>query len=317
MLYLLALVTVLAAVANARSLPNYYHYTSDPEDGGKLHLLTVTEERFEGVYYNEVGGIHFVSEPQYLYIATMGADEEPLLVGERPVGPVRLVRVLEKEFVEVNGDDERSGIEEFAVPIALSAEIKAAMESPGDAHKRLEEALKDLREANPDTHAEKSDAFARFLQRSEIFLIEQTAYKIGDMGFTGREYPAALTFLMAAKHIHTVRMDLEDGGNPEGSGALNQRSREESTISPSNREKRFFTSCGGEPCLLPLGCPDYDNDCHGMCGRGCDCWMWLCGDCCFWPGCHSHDNCCRSSGFWSFWRCWIPYDFNCLYYYGC
>jgi len=35
-----------------------------------------------------------------------------------------------------------------------------------------------------------------------------------------------------------------------------------------------------------------DNDCIGMCGLGCDCWAWVCGDCSCWLGCYVHDEYC-------------------------
>ena len=39
--------------------------------------------------------------------------------------------------------------------------------------------------------------------------------------------------------------------------------------------------------------PD-NNECLGMCGRGCWCWSIVCGDCCFHRGCYEHDRCCEA-----------------------
>lgn len=36
-----------------------------------------------------------------------------------------------------------------------------------------------------------------------------------------------------------------------------------------------------------------EHDCRGMCGAGCNCWEWVCGDCCFHQSCHQHDLCCK------------------------
>jgi hypothetical protein len=30
-----------------------------------------------------------------------------------------------------------------------------------------------------------------------------------------------------------------------------------------------------------------------MCGNGCSCWSWVCGDCCYHGGCARHDDWCR------------------------
>ena len=55
-------------------------------------------------------------------------------------------------------------------------------------------------------------------------------------------------------------------------------------------------------------CP-FVEDCLGMCGRGCSCWRFVCGDCCVWPGCMKHDLICRES-FISF-GCLLPLNFAC------
>lgn len=39
------------------------------------------------------------------------------------------------------------------------------------------------------------------------------------------------------------------------------------------------------------------NKCRGMCGPGCFCWKWYCGDCCWHRGCYEHDLCCKKSRF--------------------
>ena len=52
------------------------------------------------------------------------------------------------------------------------------------------------------------------------------------------------------------------------------------------------------------------NKCLGMCGLGCWCWRWVCGDCCWNRGCHEHDLCCRHD-WWST-ACLLPFGFDCL-----
>ena len=61
----------------------------------------------------------------------------------------------------------------------------------------------------------------------------------------------------------------------------------------------------------PLG-----NKCAGLCGPGCSCWNWVCGDCCRHGGCYEHDKCCRRK-VWSGY-CLTPwvYNFNCDSYGG-
>ena len=55
---------------------------------------------------------------------------------------------------------------------------------------------------------------------------------------------------------------------------------------PAKREKRC--SLAHDP---------YNNTCYGMCGRGCSCWSWVCGDCCHHQMCYQHDKCCEKRFF--------------------
>jgi hypothetical protein len=44
--------------------------------------------------------------------------------------------------------------------------------------------------------------------------------------------------------------------------------------------------------------PNTSNNCYGMCGPGCSCWSWVCGDCCYHWGCAVHDDWCRDGEWW-------------------
>lgn len=63
----------------------------------------------------------------------------------------------------------------------------------------------------------------------------------------------------------------------------------------------------GHDCIAGL-CP-YETDCLGMCGLGCTCWSFVCGDCCYWPGCYQHDLYCEESFF--SWSCLFIFTFDC------
>ena len=45
------------------------------------------------------------------------------------------------------------------------------------------------------------------------------------------------------------------------------------------------------------------GECNGMCGPGCCCWVYVCGDCCVRPPCLFHDVVSCSAGIASY-RCW-------------
>ena len=60
---------------------------------------------------------------------------------------------------------------------------------------------------------------------------------------------------------------------------------------PSPEQERLYLDC-----VAPVQpeCVEADpaDGCFGMCGNGCNCWAWVCGDCCVHPGCQIHDWTC-------------------------
>ena len=60
-------------------------------------------------------------------------------------------------------------------------------------------------------------------------------------------------------------------------------------------------------------CPD--EECLSLCGYGCHCWKWVCGDCCYHLGCHGHDVCCRKNFIQT--KCLFPISFKCDSEYIC
>lgn len=81
-----------------------------------------------------------------------------------------------------------------------------------------------------------------------------------------------------------------------------ERDMEDETADRYSREKR---------CTRPN---DPKTRCLGLCGLGCTCWWWVCGDCCRHQGCYEHDLCCLYSRFSVY--CLFPYlyGFSCSGY---
>ena len=72
---------------------------------------------------------------------------------------------------------------------------------------------------------------------------------------------------------------------------------EDETADQHEREKR---------CSRPTA-----NKCRGMCGLGCWCWGWFCGDCCSHQGCYEHDICCNYSRWTSYCATPFRYGLSC------
>jgi len=85
---------------------------------------------------------------------------------------------------------------------------------------------------------------------------------LGVQGYTGSAYPASLP-------LHKIARQSAD--------ALNIQVP---PIAQASEESY---------CSRPTA-----NDCYGMCGPGCTCWSWVCGDCCYHSGCAKHDTWCRN-----------------------
>ena len=50
------------------------------------------------------------------------------------------------------------------------------------------------------------------------------------------------------------------------------------------------------------------DDCYGMCGRDCQCWRWVCGNCCYHPGCADHDWWCNQCSWRRPYMCALCYS---------
>jgi hypothetical protein len=99
------------------------------------------------------------------------------------------------------------------------------------------------------------------LQLPEVKSLPWMSRALGVRGFTGSAYPASLP-------LHKIARQSAD--------ALGIQ------VPP-------IAQVGEEGyCTRPTA-----NDCYGMCGPGCTCWSWVCGDCCYHSGCAKHDSWCR------------------------
>jgi hypothetical protein len=98
----------------------------------------------------------------------------------------------------------------------------------------------------------------------EVKLMPWMSRALGAEGFTGSAFPASLALHKMARQsadaldIQVPSLDVADA---DGENAA---------------------------CSRPTA-----NECYGMCGNGCNCWSWVCGDCCYHSGCAKHDTWCR------------------------
>lgn len=95
--------------------------------------------------------------------------------------------------------------------------------------------------------------------------------------------------------------------NKEDDGSM--KSKDVRSI--SSREKRNILRSKRSDYCVDLRSNPHDDECLGMCGPGCTCWSFVCGDCCYNKLCLEHDKCCRHRAFSL--SCLLPflYDLSC------
>ena len=138
-------------------------------------------------------------------------------------------------------------------------------------------------------------------------LLEPAARALGqELGIVGKEEPAAMAF-------YTTAMTLTE--------AYNKNRRARVSLARKSNPWDTYTSRrvntqGKFPDCDQKACPPCQEDqCFGLCGYGCNCWAFVCGDCCYHLGCKDHDICCRDSFFST--SCIFPFWFSCDEPYEC
>ena len=98
----------------------------------------------------------------------------------------------------------------------------------------------------------------------ELKLLPTLSRTLGEMGYTGNTYQASLPLhKIARQSADALGIDVQPIKTPESENSL---------------------------CTAY---PNQGDSCYGMCGPGCSCWSWVCGDCCYHYGCARHDSWCR------------------------
>ena len=146
----------------------------------------------------------------------------------------------------------------FAPATAADAPSGVAVQFPAE---KVREAL---------TVAGDEDAMSALLSSPEAAIIAWLSHDLGARGITGFAYPASF-------EIHSVGMMIAKAQ------AIDLPPLEGDMLATTTR------AAEGESCERNPG----NDECFGMCGRGCGCWKWSCGDCCYHKGCAAHDTECR------------------------
>lgn len=251
-----------------------------------LTLDTLSPDRVDGYYYDPISnlGIIFNSTKDTLIVSDFTG--QVLLGAKEKVGPARLVSLGKRQFLQ-HTDEEDGVSRDLAIPKSHGrfSEFQDAS--------AFHSLLPRLRKVHKRIHAKVLTKSAKhLLAKPELKLLKEAAFQLGSQGVTGLEYPSVLPFHMTALRTgsHEHYSTDSDWSNTE-----------------HHRLKRSACIQECPPCK--------EKECFGMCGPGCSCWDFACGDCCYHKGCFYHDVCCRKRP--SSTACLLPLDFTCTGEYKC
>lgn len=272
------------------------------ESKDQLIIDLLREDRIDGSFSSpELNcGIVFNATTTGLTLSTLSGQK--ILSVEEQVGPVRLVTLSNREFVQHHEGSEESGtpihIQDYAVP-----RYHRSYAGTQD-HETFANLISKLKKINPEKHArvlEKSVNIA--LSKCEMNLLSDAAIAMGQRGINSRDYPSTLSLYMTASRVAS-RLNVDINKNLS-SNEINNNTYELPPIHERLKRQDCETEC--PPCK--------SQECLGLCGPGCTCWKWTCGNCCYNKGCYYHDLCCRAKP--KSLTCLLPMSFDCNSKYEC
>ena len=244
-------------------------------------------------------GIRFVSTPNTLLVEDL--EGNILLRADESVGGnLRLFELGSDQFIQQKREENGEVVNiDWAVPKSHPIET---LLTPSKGEQQLSLSIDRVNKIGRNIHQgllEKS--IDNLLLEKEVHLLKQAAEALGDEGVIGSDYPSILPFYLSVLQLEKIKQRNTENRNSTADVSRSQ------IISKRTRR-------GSESCFnVCPPCPD--DDCFGLCGLACNCWRFLCGDCCYHLGCYQHDICCRDRFVQT--SCLFPFSFRCANTYSC
>lgn len=240
-----------------------------------LHVTQIDTEVAQGRY--TLAGVGIVFNSSNISLSILDLNDNEIISMQRISSHQQLIIIQEKVFIQVYASSTKK-YRDYYVPQYLLKDTKYVSE---DSFKIYKDHKKKLQ-----------TSLEELLNSFYADLIRKVAYSLGnDLRIYGNHYPSILPFYLVAAMLE--RMDYMT--------TLTGRT----CTKNSTKEDNCFDKC--PPCP--------ENECLSLCGYGCHCWKWVCGDCCYHLGCHGHDICCRKNFIQT--KCLFPIGFKCESEYYC
>ena len=293
---------------------SYASYKEEESTKNNLVIDLLREDRVDGSYVNpELGcGLVFNGTKDGLTLSSL--DGRRLLSAGEQVGPVRLVTLGKREFIQHrenfksngNGGGVSGTVRDYAIP-----KYHGSFAETQD-HETFMNLLKKLKKLDPNAHSRVlKKSVKRALSKCEINLLSEAAFTMGHHhGITSQEYPSTLPLYMTASRMNS--RSLTDSYPKAG---VNHHQDDDDNYKYHRNDGGSHKRLKREKSCLDECPPCKSKQCLGMCGPGCVCWKWLCGNCCYNKGCYDHDLCCRSKP--NSLACLLPMSFDCNSKYVC
>ena len=264
------------------------------EEQGLLGLTanTITQEELQGEYYGTEGGIRFsstINATHFILSITTTTGEQVVYIVHPMASNMTMLGVNDTDFMVMESNQQdHINYEGYIIPKDAMNLMESIMAGNGNMSDDILQRLD-----NKTVNETRQSALYNIAMSYEAVLIIEAAQALGELGVMGSDYPSVMRFYQLALQLANVR---ESGEDYEGDSFAPDTKRHQPRQRRAERCSSNGATCPSGQCPFERG----SNRCFGMCGRGCSCWSFICGNCCVHQYCLTHDECCRTRGFFSF-----------------
>ena len=252
-----------------------------------LSVAHLDDRYVEARYFDGLVTVSFVSTPTTLTIRDNNG--RILVSAEQFLNDMIVAIIADNGFVQLNGKG-------YHVSKVLALEIRygGLLKDP----RVLELMLQNIKAKQIETQERLRFAVETLMTTYEMNLLRNVSFALAKRGVNGYGAPSIMPF-------YKFSLQMEK---------LKDR-KLMSKVYYMTLNYRNMTGGDDDDDCLEYCPPCPELECIGMCGYGCNCWKFICGDCCMHTGCYDHDVCCRENFFDI--SCLFPFDFSCEEHYYC